>query len=286
MLGLACLAVFIGACAPLTAYNALAPTDGGVDVVATDIAYGTDARQKLDVYVPEGAVAKKGRGDARPVVVVFYGGSWNSGRRQDYAFLGKALASRGFVAVVADYRLVPDVRFPAFLDDGALAVGWTYQNSGRFGGDPDKLYLFGHSAGAYNAMMLALDARYLTRAGLLPSIVKGVVALAGPFDFLPLDGDVTVATFGQADDLAATQPINFVSKAAPPMLLATGTDDTTVRPRNTLNLAEKLRAAGVAVTVRSYPGLSHIGILLAMSLPFRAHAPVLDDTAQFIAGRR
>lgn len=276
-IAIALAAAAVSACSPLTAFNTLVPVDSGAELAQSGVAYGSHPRQKLDVYKPKGSVGPL------PVVVIFYGGSWNSGRRQDYAFLGWALASRGFVAVIADYRLVPEIRFPVFLEDAARAVVWAHDNAHDFGGDPGRLFLFGHSAGAYIAAMVALDAQYLKAVGAAPSIIKGVAALSGPYDFLPLDVDSTKAAFGHAGDLSLTQPVNFVTAAAPPMLLATGTDDTTVRPRNTKALAEKLSRAGVPVTTHYYPGLSHVGILLALSLPFRKNGAVLDDVAAFIA---
>ena len=270
--------LIVSACSPLTAFNAIAPADRGAELAQSGVAYGPLPRQTLDVYKPEG------KSGPYPVIVVFYGGSWNSGRRQDYAFLGRALASRGFVAVVADYRLVPEIRFPVFLEDAASAVVWAHQNAQNFGGDPGRLFLFGHSAGAYIAAMVALDGQYLKAAGASPAIIKGVAALSGPYDFLPLDVDSAKAAFGQASDLSLTQPVNFVTAAAPPMFLATGADDTTVRPRNTKALAEKLGRAGVPVTTKYYPGIGHVGILMALSVPFRKNAAVLDDVTAFIAG--
>lgn len=270
-------AIVLVARAPLAAFNALVPADTGAGAVKTGVPYGPLPRQTLDIYAPAG------RSGRHPVVVVFYGGSWNSGRRQDYAFLGQAFASRGFVTVIADYRLVPEVRFPAFLEDGARAVAWAYQNAEQFGGDRDRLFLFGHSAGAYIAAMIGLDGHYLTANGSSPAIVKGVAALAGPYDFLPFDTDSAREAFGQASDLALTQPINYVSAAAPPMFLATGDADTTVRPLNTKRLAEKLTRAGQPVTEKIYPGVGHVGIMIALSVPFRAKAPVLDDVVVFFA---
>lgn len=265
--------------APLAAFNAVTPTDGGAMRAASGIAYGALARQKLDVYVPEKREA------AAPVVVIFYGGAWSSGSKQDYAFLGRAIASKGFVAVVADYRLVPDVRFPAFLEDAALAIKWTHANARDYRGDPGRIFLLGHSAGAYIAAMTALDERYLAGAGLPRSTVKGVIGLAGPYDFLPLSVDSTIAAFGREKDLASTQPINFATPDAPPMLLATGADDTTVYPRNSQELASRLKRAGVPVELKTYPDLGHIDILLALSVPFRGKAPVLDDAVRFISAQ-
>lgn len=272
MLGLAAVAV---GCAPLSAYNTLLPADDGGSVAARDIAYGTDPRQRLDVYVPDN------RPDNAPVVVFFYGGSWNSGSKTDYAFIGKALAARGFVTVVADYRLVPDVYFPDFLDDCAAAVAWTHANAARFGGRSDRIFLLGHSAGAYNAAMIGLDARFLAALKLPQSTIRGVAALAGPFDFLPLDVQSTRETFGRAKDLTTTQPISYVTRSAPPFLLATGEDDDTVKPRNTRKLAELLRAAGADVTVKTYKNVGHVGIMLALSVTLRNRAPVLEDVVNF-----
>jgi acetyl esterase/lipase len=270
----------LSACSPLTIYNTLAPADREGVSASSDVAYGDHPRQKLDVYIPATRVT------GAPIVVFFYGGSWNSGDKADYAFVGKALASRGFVTVVADYRLVPEARFPAFLDDSARTVVWAHRNASKFGGDPKRLFVVGHSAGAYNASMIALDGRYLQALGASPSIIRGAALLAGPYDFLPLEVDSTKAAFGQTKDVTATQPINFVTRTSPPMFLATGSDDTVVLPRNSKSLAAKLDAQRVPVTLRTYGGVSHVGIMLALSLPFRGRAPVLDDVASFIVEQR
>jgi acetyl esterase/lipase len=265
----------LAGCSALTAFNALTPVDPGVALARADIAYGAQARQRLDVYVADGLRAPA------PVVVFFYGGGWDSGRKEDYAFVGKALAAQGYVTVIADYRLVPDVRFPAFVEDGAKAIRWAHDHIGDYGGDPRRLYLIGHSAGAYNAAMLTLDAHYLRQIGLGPNAVRATAALAGPYNFLPLDVEATIAAFGQTKNLAATQPINFISRSAPPMFLATGDQDTTVYPRNTTGLAAKLREAGADVAEKTYPGMTHAGIVLALSRPFRGQAPVLADVTAF-----
>ncbi len=262
-------------CAPLTAYNTLLPADRGSITAARDVAYGAHPRQRLDVYVPDE------RPPNAPVVVFFYGGSWNSGSKDDYAFVGKALATRGFVVVVADYRLVPDVYFPDFLIDCANAVAWTHANAAKFGGRPDRIFLLGHSAGAYNAAMIGLDDQYLRASGLSQSSIRGVAALAGPFDFLPLDVQSTRDAFGRTKILSTTQPISFASKSAPPFFLATGDADDTVKPRNTQKLAALLRSAGAAVTVRTYPDIGHVGILLTLSVALRSRAAVLDDIVAF-----
>ncbi|USI74858.1 alpha/beta hydrolase [Sphingomonas morindae] len=270
----ALLAWLATACSPLTSFNALVPKDGGGARVARAVGYGPSPRQRLDVYAPR---ARCGR--PRPVVVFFYGGSWNSGTRTGYGFVGQALAAQGFVAIVPDYRLVPEVRYPAFVEDGAAAVRWAVAHAADYCGDPRSVVLMGHSAGAYIAAMLAVDPRWL---GSDRAAVKGLVGLAGPYDFAPFDVEASRAAFGQAPDPAATQPVTWAGAGDPPALLAYGSDDTVVQPRNSAALAARLRAGGVPTTERAYPGLGHVGILTALARPFRGRAPVLTDVAAFV----
>jgi len=264
-------------CSSVTVFNTLVPKDGGAVLAQAGISYGPDPLNKLDVYAPDPAPG------LAPVVIFIYGGYWNGGSRTDYAFAGRAFASRGFVTVVPDTRLVPQVRFPAFVEDDASALRWVHDHIAEFHGDPRRIYIAAHSSGAYNAVMLALDGRFLRGVGLQPGVIRGVAALSGPYDFLPLDVDATKEAFGQTKDLARTQPINFASRAAPPMFLGTGADDTTVYPRNTAALARKLREAGAPVTEKVYPGVGHAGMVTSLSRPFRDHAPVLDDIVAFFS---
>lgn len=269
------LGAMTAACTPLGLFATLSPKDPSA-VAVRGAAYGPHPRQRLDVYAPRGA-----RGSA-PVAVFFYGGSWDSGRRQDYNWVGRALAAKGFVAVVADYRIYPDVTYPAFLEDGALAVRWAADNAAAYGGDPGRIVLAGHSAGAYNAVMLGLDRRWLAAAGVDPSTVRAVAGLAGPYDFLPIASPITERIFGATPDLPATQPAAHVRSDAPPAFLATGDDDEMVWPRNTSRLAAKLRDAGATVEERHYPGVDHIRIILALSRPLRGRAPVLEEMTAFL----
>jgi acetyl esterase/lipase len=269
------VAFVAAACAPLTMFATLAPRDPALRPAA-GLAYGEGPRRRLDVYAPR----KKAK--PAPVAVFFYGGSWDSGRRQDYGWVGQALAAKGFVTLVPDYRVAPEVAYPDFLQDGAQAVRWAVDHAAAYGGDPSRIVLVGHSAGAYNAIMLALDPAYLRAAGVDPSRVKAVAGLSGPYDFLPLDGPITKRTFGAAADLQATQPLSYVSKASPPAFLATGDADTFVLPRNTRKLSAVLRDAGVSVEERHYAGVDHAGTVLALSRPFRSKAPVLEDMSAFL----
>ncbi|GAU85818.1 alpha/beta hydrolase [Bosea sp. BIWAKO-01] len=253
---------------------------GALTEDARDIPYGRHPRQRMDIYVPQGG------GTARPVIFFIHGGSWATGEKETYAFVGDAFSARGFVTVIADYRLVPEVRFPAFIEDGARALRVVHDTITRYGGAPQRIELVGHSAGAYNAMMLALDRRYLAAAGLSPSAIRSAVGLSGPYDFLPLVIDVTRAAFGNARDPAQTQPISFARRDAPPIFLATGSDDTTVPPRNSKQLADALTKAGAkTVALKIYPGLGHADTIAAMSVALRWRAPVLDDVVGFISAR-
>ncbi|QKG68429.1 alpha/beta hydrolase [Pseudomonas sp. B14-6] len=270
-----CLLTVITACSPLKMLNALTP-DSTFDKTE-GIAYGDDPRQKLDVYVPRHPP------ENAPVVVFFYGGSWNSGSRSDSSFVGEALASRGVVAVLADYRLYPQVRYPLFLEDGAKAVAWTHDHIHRFSGDPQRLYLMGHSSGAYNVAMLALDPGLLGAVGMSPHDLRGWIGLAGPYDFLPIQNPDVRPVFFWPDSPPQSQPINLVSRGAPPALLMASRDDDLVNPtRNTGGLARKLRQAGVPVQDFYFARTGHATLVATLSRPMRGLAPVLDEVSAFI----
>jgi acetyl esterase/lipase len=274
MLGAAPLA--LAGCSPLAAFNTLGPRDAGGVRAAENVPYGTEPRQTLDVYVPAE------RPSGAPVLVFFYGGSWTWGSKADYAFVGQALAAQGFVTILPDYRLFPTVPYTGFLADSAAAVAWAHTHAAAYGGDPDRIVLAGHSAGAYNAAMVALDTRLLRAAGANPGIVRGFAGLSGPYDFLPLDPGTAQDVFGDAPDKAATQPITYVRPTSPPAFLAAGDQDTVVRPRNTTALAARLQAAGVTVEAHLYPGLDHPDTLLALSRFFRGKAPELEQMTAFL----
>lgn len=265
----------LAACSPLGAFDALMPPDPGTRRVCTDVPYGPHPRQRLDVYMPTWPTPPK------PLVVFTYGGSWNSGSKNDYGFVGHALAGQGYPTVVYDYRLVPEVTFPAFVEDGALAVRWAEVNAPVFRADPRRILLAGHSAGAHTTAMLALDRRFLKAVGVPQTSIRGFVGLAGPYDFLPFDEDVTVAAFAAYPDPAATQPVNFARAGAPAFFLATGDADRTVAPRNTAELARRLLARKVPGVERFYRGVGHVDILLDLAPLYRKNAPVLFDIADF-----
>jgi acetyl esterase/lipase len=244
---------------------------------AVGIAYGGGERHKLDIYVPEGKAEKP-----YPVLVFFHGGAWRDGERDGYGFLGRAFAARGIVTVVADYRKTPKARFPAFVEDTAAAIAWVNANISKHHGDPGRLYVMGHSAGAHIAMLAALDRRWLAARDLDPSIIKGVIGLAGPYDFLPLTTDSSKIALGHWPDLTETQPITYARADAPPLLLLTGDIDTVVKPRNSKVLAEKMVQLGGNAQLKIYPKVDHSDIMMAVSRAFRMKAPVVKDVEAFI----
>jgi acetyl esterase/lipase len=255
--------------------NFLMPKPWGSRRVARHVPYGAHKRQTLDIYAP-----RSGAGPW-PVVYFVYGGSWAMGERSYYGFVGRAIAALGYVVVVVDYRLIPDVEYPGFLDDCADGFAWTVAHVGRYGGDPSRIALMGHSAGAYNAVMLMLASRFLQARGLLGH-VRAFVGLSGPYDFYPFDVAVSIRAFGAVADPKSTQPVTLVRLGLPPMFLASGEADTLVLPRNTVALAKKQREAGNEVVEKHYPGIGHAGSLLALGAFGRHRAPILSDVGAFL----
>lgn len=253
---------------------------GSADVQAHDVLYDREHGTSLTVYSASNAAA-----DA-PVALFFYGGSWQGGRREDYAFVGEALARCGVTTAVADYRKSPEVRFPVFVEDAARALAWTRDTLAPIkapGGTRPPLFLIGHSAGAHLTGLLATDARYLARYDMQPRDLRGVVGIAGPYDFLPLTDPDIQAAFGPESGWPTSQPVNFVDGDEPPFLLLHGSDDKIVWTRNSERLAAKLDAVGVLADLHLYPDLGHVRILFAIRFP--RLAPTLRDTLDFIAAR-
>jgi len=255
----------------------LSATTPGANAAVRDLAYAPGARHTLDIYRPAA------RSEPAPVVVFFYGGTWQMGDKADYAFVGKALAAKGLLAVIPNYRLYPEVRYPGFLRDGAQAVRWARDNAARFGGDPRRLFLMGHSAGAYNAVTLTVDERWLAEAGVdARREVRGTVGISGPYDFLPLHDPTLMTIFGPEATRPQTQPIAYVDGGEPPLLLLHGLKDTTVDPRNAERLAARVREHGGRAEVKFYKGLNHTAAIGAVAAPLRFLAPVLEDSVRFM----
>jgi len=268
-LGLA--SAFTVACSPFKTLNALVPSNGYQ--LHSDIAYGDFPRQKLDVYRPKKVL------DKPPVIIFYYGGSWESGNKADYKFIAEAFASNGFVTVIPDYRVYPEVKFPAFMADPAKAAKWVKTRIHEFGGDPNRIFLAGHSAGAHIAVMMSLNAEYLTKEKLSYTDFAGTIGLAGAYDFLPVKTDRLKEIFGPESERWKSQPVEFVTGQNPPMLLLVGLKDGTVWPRNTFNLADKIKAKGGKVEVEKYPKYGHIDMVAKLAKPLRDDAllkPIVD----------
>jgi acetyl esterase/lipase len=284
----AALALLAAACSPLTAFDTVLPRAKNVSVTE-GVSYANGLRHKLDIYVPAGVGAPAG---PRPAVVFFYGGSWRSGARGEYRFVGEALAARGIVVVIPDYRIYPEVGFPGFMVDAARAVRWVRNNARRLGIDPARLQLAGHSAGANIAATLVLDPTYLERAGMKRGDIAAVIALAGPYGFDPLKTSTTRPVFERVRDIDAARPLALAERAVsagdaaalPRFTLLHGETDETVLPANSVKLAEALRKGGVEVTLKTYKDIGHYRLLLALSQPFLNWAPVLDDVTRAAGG--
>lgn len=269
-----------GACSSFAGpLNALFIPDDGYQL-EQDIAYGTEARQKLDIYIPRDPAEK------RDVVVFFYGGSWKGGSRGDYRFAGEAFASHGYVTVIPDYRVYPEVHFPAFVRDGAAAVAWVQSNIEALGGNPRRIFLAGHSAGGHIAAMLSVAPEFLIEAQAEPAAIKGFVGLAGPYAFDPDKYDSIRPVFQGADVDIPSQPAAHVNGDEPPMLLLHGSDDTTVNASNMYALARDITRTGGTATALEVAGTGHIGLVLSLARPFREPGGVLDTITAWMADPR
>lgn len=275
-LAMAALVTLVAGCSAVVfgALN-LVSVKRGYDV-HRDIVFDAQHGLALNVYSPVGV-------NRAPVVVFFYGGRWEKGSRSEYSYVGAALASRGIVTVIPDYRKYPQVKLDGFMSDAASAVGWVHTHVAEYGGDPGTIFLMGHSSGAHIGALLATDKRWLARVGMQPRDLVGFIGLAGPYDFMPITEPDLIGMFGDTPaQQRRSQPVDFVDGDEPPMLLLQGTGDNTVWPKNAKSLAAALRAQHEPVELKLYPGVGHAGILLSLSRPFRGHDPALADTVKFI----
>ena len=267
------LLLSLSACSPLKVLSVLSPSRHYERQL--DLPYGDDPRQRLDVYLPVQAP------EGAPLVVFFYGGSWTSGAKENYEFVAASLTEAGMIVVIPDYRVFPDVQFPAFVEDGALAVAWSLANLSRYGLDHSSVYLMGHSAGAHIAAMLAMNGDYLAAQDIGVDALNGFIGLSGPYDFLPIEGGYLEEVFPIANR-ATSQPIDFVSPAAPPTLLIHGTGDTTVSISNSRRLAAALREHAVDVTLKTYEDAGHVRVVLGLAGPLEFVSSTLEDSRAFI----
>lgn len=268
------LALMLISCSPVEILNSAVTSDGYS--VKKDLAYGALPRQKLDLYIPDNAK------DDAAVIVFIHGGSWQFGDKSEYLFVAQGLVSLGYYVAIPNYRLYPEVKYPTYLNDNAKAVTWVYNNVRRYGGNGENLYLMGHSAGAYNAAMLALDPTYLNRAQGNVGWLRGVIGLSGPYDFLPFTDEKIIDIYSTEKDQPKTQPVYYVRAKAPPFILMTGTSDDTVYPKNSEVLYARLKELGNDVTLRTYDGVGHKSIILGLATPLMWNEQVREDIKSFV----
>ncbi|WP_254422786.1 alpha/beta hydrolase [Rhodanobacter sp. B05] len=270
--------LLLGGCRTML-FGALNSTDQHKDIqVERSLPYAPAQHLSLDVYLPAHV-------QHAPVVVFFYGGDWTHGKREWYRFVGTALAAKGVIVVIPDYRKYPHVGLDGFMQDAAHAVAWAHQHAASLGGDPQSLFVMGHSSGAQIAGLLATDPSWLAADGLSLHDLAGFVGLAGVYDFVPLpkkEADMRHLFGTQASEQRRADPMTFVRGNDPPMLLLQGTADREVRAAGSVALARKAHAVHDDAEARLYPGIGHMDLLLALSRPMRHHAPTLSDVLAFI----
>lgn len=262
-------AATLAACAPVSILNGITPSSSFAKT--KNVSYGDAKYEVLDVYRSE-----KPKADA-PVLVFIHGGSWDSGSKNIYKFLAEGFTRSGYDIVVPNYRLYPEAKFPNFLHDNAKAVAHTQKTfPGR------KIVLIGHSAGAYNVLMLGLRDEYLAGAGVdRCAAIAGIVGLATPTGVVPLESARLIEIF--PDKFTGEDAVlNNVTGPAPALFLGHGEKDTTVYPISSTTLAEKVVARGGKATAEVYPGQNHIDVVKILSRHFDDNATLKADIVKFI----
>ncbi len=267
--------LFLNACSNLSILTANAPTVFFDGKVKKNIDYGHKSLQKLDIYIPSLKPNEKS-----PVIVFFYGGRWTDGKKEDCAFVATTLASKGFIVAIPDHRKYPDIRVPTFVEDGAKAVNWVHENIADYGGDPETIFMAGHSSGAHIASLLVSDAHYLNKHGHALKAIKGFAGLAGPYAFEPQDADLK-DMFGPPANYPKMQTPTFIDGNEPSMLLMVGGKDQLVARFNAERLASKINEKTGRVEIRTYPELDHVEMVGVFSWILRSKAPVAHDMAAF-----
>ena len=268
-------ALIISGCTQVSLGVANLPAKFSDTEIKTDIAYGDEAWQKLDIYVPQNAKSKK-----LPVVTFFYGGRWTDGSKGMYQFVGQAFADEGYIVVIPDYSKYPDVKFPVFVEDAAAAIAWTYKNIEKYNGDRQNFFVTGHSSGAHIGSLAFADERYLKKYDLKPNIVTAFAGKAGPYDFIP-EADDLKDIFGPPEKYPQMQVTSFIDGTEPPMLLLWGEQDKAVWARNHKRLSEKINKEGGRVEVKTYEELNHVEIIGSLTWFWRSKASVFNDIITF-----
>ncbi|CAM3892409.1 alpha/beta hydrolase [Deinococcus frigens] len=270
------LGLLLAACSPQNTLNVVTFT-GGLKV-SQNVPYGPAPRNTMDIYAPENA-------QNAPVVLFIHGGSWQGGDKDGHKFVGVSLARAGYVTGVMNYRLAPEHRYPEYVQDAAAALKVLRDSAQRSGGNPDNLFVMGHSAGAFNAVEVVDNARWLREAGVPISAVRGVIGVAGPYsyDFRQFSSKVAFPPEGNPDDI---MPDRHVRPDAPPHLLLVAANDTTVNPYNGVNMQAALKKAGVPSELKVLPGLNHITVIAAVAQPLTFLGGTRQQVTDFIEAHR
>lgn len=282
--------VLLGGCSALQVVNSVSKIYT-VDV-KENIAFGEDSKLKYDLYLPDSASEEF---ENTPVIVFFYGGSWNRGDKSEYEFVGRRLASMGYIAAIPNYRLYPEVKYPAFLEDGASSIAHLKKELAKSEYKDRKpsqqFIMMGHSAGAYNAAMLALDSRWLEAVGLTHQThIQGFIGLAGAYNIYPINDVEVRPVFEHPNYPPKSQPIDYTAKGAAPSLILTPETDTLVSiERNSEALHNALKSAGNQSVLKTIEGTDHVTIIGTLSpllffkgstaQPIRAFVSALHESA-------
>ncbi|MSR63413.1 MAG: alpha/beta hydrolase [Planctomycetes bacterium] len=246
-----------------------------------DLHYGENEKQVLDLYLP----AKKDF----PTVVFTYGGGWHSGSGKSCTPIAEALRAHGYGCALLSHRLSPPDVWPAMIEDEARAFAWVHEHVAEHGGDPQRLFLMGHSSGAQLALLLASDARQLAPYHLAPKNVAGVVGLSTPLDLVPRGGtgygDALMGGKGadvfrrDAETMRAASPLTYLSKELPPLLLVVGENDFPMLAGDAEDFAKRAGALGLDVGVVVAEGKDHMGVVRSL---LDAHDPSAGAVFEFL----
>ncbi|MBB3107876.1 acetyl esterase/lipase [Psychrobacter luti] len=251
-------------------------SNGGVGV-SKNILYGDEPNQDLDIYYPKPLTkAMKSKNvtddnainDSYPMVVFVHGGSWESGNKDEYAFVGQSLAQAGYVTAVINYRKAPEHVYPDYVQDAAQAIAWSYNNAKSLHADPKRLAVIGHSAGAFNAVAAVANEDFLAPYGVKPKDIAAVIGIAGPYsyDFRKFSSRTA---FGPDETPETVMPDRQIKGKQPPYLLLTAEKDKVVHVTNTIKMTQALKVAGVKVETGEIAGASHATSIGAMAPPLR-----------------
>ena len=242
---------------------------------AFDLPYGKHERQKLDVVWSDD-------NKEAPVVIFFHGGSWRWGVKDFYREIGEEFARNGVTFVLANYRLYPEVRFPAFVEDAAQVVKWTRAHVARYSADPEKIFLMGHSSGAHIVSHLALDEKYLKAVGGDFSWIKGVVGLSCPYTFQPSTEWMYEDIFFPLANSPKVIPISLVDGDEPPFLVLHGRHDYLVDVKQAEAFVKRIKAKGGEVTHKIFNFHGHFSMIRRLTSWYVGPKGILHEVLDFV----